>query len=913
MSEDSIAAFAVGQLSTAELHVWTVHMDTCARCRRLVSALARVEALPAHGEALVAGGQLGRFVLSRPLGRGAMGEVWAAHDLELDREVALKVLRLRAGAIGAEGAARLRREAQAMARLHHANVVAIYELGADGDRGFCAMEFIDGVTLRRWLETARSWREVVEVACAVGRGIAAAHAVGLIHRDVKPENVLIARDGRALISDFGLAKLDDVAGEVAATSAATTMGALTATGALLGTPRYMAPEQLAGYAADARSDQFSFCVMVYEALYGARPFDGATIDELVRDIQRGPPRRRGVPRGVARCLARGLAVDPEARWPSMSALGDALVRAVRVRRRWRIAAGIAVVGLAMAGVAAAVMPRVDPGAEAERRIAAAWQPARQAQLEARFLAIGGPLAAERAATTTRLLDGYRAAWQAQWLDAWSATHTRGAQSAEVLERRLACLDQLAEAMAGLVDVLLSAEASDVGEAPQSVYRLEPVASCHLDRVLARSIAPSTPAGAVAEQQLRALEAIHRAGRNKEALQRAAALIEPAIALGDPAAVARARFDLGSVQAASGRFADAEPTLRLALQDAAAARDHYLVAECWLRLLSVVGHGLHRRDDALAIEPAARAAVVQAGSDPRQLADLAKTLGLVAASRGDVATAHAQFVEARARRIAARGALDPGVAADESNLGAALIDLDRSDEAAAHLARAIEILGATLGQHHQAIAGAEHNLATIAADRKDWAAAERHARAAIEANALASGPDHPGTASNRIRLARILVPQRRFAEARAELDRAASSLARSLPPTHPSRLLFDIYRAQLEDAEGHVDAAIRLARGAVAAAHGADVPVTQRMWVMSELAALLVPRAPREALQIYGDALALYTPSENPRRGDIELLRQYGELALAQHDARAGLAWFDHAPALAARLPELRDRLHRAAR
>jgi serine/threonine protein kinase len=309
LPDDNIVAFVAGALAAADHRAAADHLDRCALCRRLVSEAAAVESDPADdaGDGEVrAGERIDRFVLTRRLGHGAMGEVWAARDQELEREVALKLLRLRGEVLGTEASARLRREAQAMARLNHPNVVAIYELGADRGRVFCAMELVDGTTLRRWLAAPRSWREVVRVAAAAGRGIAAAHAVGLVHRDIKPENVLIAADGSALISDFGLAKLADlgldayerVRGDTAA-------GEMTATGAMVGTPVYMAPEQLAGAPADARSDQFAYCVTVYEALFGHRPFAGDSVAALAEAIARGVPRRRGaVPEGVARAGRR---------------------------------------------------------------------------------------------------------------------------------------------------------------------------------------------------------------------------------------------------------------------------------------------------------------------------------------------------------------------------------------------------------------------------------------------------------------------------------------------------------------------------------------------------------------------------------------------------------------------------------
>src|SRR6185503_8094735 len=204
---------------------------------------------------------VGRFQLTRHLGRGAMGDVWAARDPELDRDVALKFLGMRAQTLSDNSGERMRREAQAMARLSHPNVVAIHELGEVDGQIFCAMQLVDGQNLRSWLRTPRTWRQIAAVMLDAGRGLAAAHRAGLVHRDVKPENILIAGDGRALVSDFGLAKLvaldregDEEPAAAADTSA---LSRMTQTGALLGTPAYMSPEQLEGGAVDARSDQFS--------------------------------------------------------------------------------------------------------------------------------------------------------------------------------------------------------------------------------------------------------------------------------------------------------------------------------------------------------------------------------------------------------------------------------------------------------------------------------------------------------------------------------------------------------------------------------------------------------------------------------------------------------------------------------
>ena len=325
------------------------------------------------------GMQLGKYRLERPLGSGGMGTVWAAHDVDLDRKVALKVLG--EGLAGDPTAqARLLREARAMARLRHANVVAVYDaLTLDG-HDVIVMELVEGTTLAQWLADApRTPAEILPVLLAAGRGLAAAHAAGMVHRDFKPHNVLVDREGRVLVTDFGLARSSELAtlsdarfspplettaagGTVslvrgdAATMAVTPRsnerGALetplTRTGTLLGTPAYMAPEQLRGEPADARADQFAFCVTAWEALTGSRPFTGATLGEIAKSIAHGAPAEASrVPKPLRAPLERGLAADPAARWPSMPPLLDALGPAPVRRRRaplWIALGALLVVG-----------------------------------------------------------------------------------------------------------------------------------------------------------------------------------------------------------------------------------------------------------------------------------------------------------------------------------------------------------------------------------------------------------------------------------------------------------------------------------------------------------------------------------------------------------------------------------------
>ena len=255
------------------------------------------------------GATLGRYVILERLGEGGMGVVYSTYDPELNRRVALKLVR-RVPGRGSTEQARLLREGQALARLSHPNVVAVYDVGVHDDRVFVAMELVEGETLRAWVARAsRTWREILGVFVQAGRGLAAAHAAGIIHRDFKPDNVLVGADGRVRVADFGLAHEEGaplvatgvVGGEVSSEGASSM--SLTARGSLVGTPRYMSPEQIGRESLDARTDQFAFCASLWEALHGSPPFGSEDLLDLYRDIRDGKfrePKRGGAPFRVGR-------------------------------------------------------------------------------------------------------------------------------------------------------------------------------------------------------------------------------------------------------------------------------------------------------------------------------------------------------------------------------------------------------------------------------------------------------------------------------------------------------------------------------------------------------------------------------------------------------------------------------------
>ncbi|HEX3766321.1 MAG TPA: protein kinase [Kofleriaceae bacterium] len=514
LDPSELADYVHGALSPREAAALERHVASCAACRTLLSLVARSDShaplawaasvsslgsLPAPPGttpvALVEGTRVGRYVLRERLGAGAMGVVFTAHDPELEREIAVKLLRSEVDpdAPRLPLTAQLLREAQAMAQLAHPNVVAVHDVGWFGDHIFIAMELVQGQTLAQWLAAApRSIAEVLAMFIAAGSGLAAAHAAGLVHRDFKPENVLVGRDGRVRVTDFGLA---DRAAPPGALAAGQERGRAAV---LAGTPFYMAPEQLSGEPVDARTDQFGFCVAIYAALTGKHP--------LRRAGARGdrPPRDR-LPAWLWRTLRRGLALDRAQRYPSMDEL---LARLSRGRRRGiQIGAAIAVVvGCGCALVAARfgdLAPAGDRGEAAadsgprcrgaERLLAGIWDVPRAGAIERAFRARGRPDAGATFTTTSLLLDQYANQWIAMRTDACERARRIGRSPDPAAELRIDCLDARRSELRELIDRLAAADDGLVEGAVVAVRALGPLGVCADDEALLlparRDVAP----------------------------------------------------------------------------------------------------------------------------------------------------------------------------------------------------------------------------------------------------------------------------------------------------------------------------------------------------------------------------------------------------------------------------------------
>ena len=479
--------------------------------------------VPSDSDALI-GTSLSRYVVLEEIGRGGMGRVLRAYDPKLQREVALK--ELRSDALGAEASARLVAEARAMAKLSHPNVVSVYDVQeSSGGSLVLVMEYVAGPTLKHWLrERGRGWSDVVQRFAQAGRGVAAAHAAGILHRDFKPANVLVAPDGTVKVTDFGLAKsaivIETMTGQAEPPSLARDEE-LTEEGVVLGTPRYMAPEQHAGEPLTPAIDQYALCVALWEALCSAPPFSGP---RMVADKRQGPPAwpKTGVPRPIVQAITRGLSPDPSERWPSVSALLEALAWDPSRRRNRALLgiAGLCALGLAGAAWQSWTSARANRCTGAPEHLAGVWDDAQRNAIEQAFLATGESYAAGTWAWVEQELDAYAETWTAMHTETCEATTVRGEQSAAVMDLRMACLQREKVELRAVTEQLADADAEVVRHAHDLAAGLRPLARCADIEALQQDVEPPLPSEAEVVDTIRTLlaesRAADRAGRYAEA-------------------------------------------------------------------------------------------------------------------------------------------------------------------------------------------------------------------------------------------------------------------------------------------------------------------------------------------------------------------------------------------------------------
>lgn len=456
------------------------------------------------GASDLSGECVGRFRLMERLGAGAMGEVYSAYDEQLDRKVAVKLVKpgVRSRADISE---RLLREAKTLARLSHPNVVQVYEAGTFRERVYVAMEFVRGVTLDTWRKEnadKASWKDVLALFIAAGEGLIAAHRAGLVHRDFKPANVLVGADGRVRVLDFGLARTETTPDDTPSPDALPLdeehglLATLTQTGSILGTPAYMSPEQWQAKKVDARSDQFSFCVALYEALYGKRPFQPQTNLQLAKltadEAYEPPPKNTPVPKRFWPILERGLAADPDKRHPDMHELLAALSwDPDKQRRSALMAVGALVVLVASIAITSLLSARreANPCRMAGQTVEGAWNGEVRDKIARAFETTKLPYAKTTWERLSSQLDAYTVALRDERVAACEATHVRKEQSAEVLNLRTICLDRRQRHLGALLGAFTQADAQLVEHAAEATAALPRVDGCQDAEALLLGVRP----------------------------------------------------------------------------------------------------------------------------------------------------------------------------------------------------------------------------------------------------------------------------------------------------------------------------------------------------------------------------------------------------------------------------------------
>ncbi len=767
--------------------------------------------LVVDAEELDEGAHLGRFRIVRHLGRGGMGAVYEAEDTLLERRVALKVV----AALSENGRTRMLSEARALAKIKHANVVQLHDVGVDEERVYLALELVRGTTLTHWLaDNDHDWGDVVVHFAAAGRGLAEAHDNGLAHGDFKPSNVLVASDGRVLVSDFGLAQSME--------SETTNSGSTSSTQKrrrIVGTPAYMAPELYRGATKNAATDQFAFCVALYEALFGRHPFGGGSWEAVARQISAGelqaPPTAGNVPRHVRRAVMRGLSHRAGQRWLSMGMLLDRITgpptRAIP-RSAWAVG-GVAVVGLTTLALARDPNPCVaDPS-----MLGGAWDDEVRVRVAASFV---GPEAERNWTQVETAIDD----WSRHWLTAHQTVcraSQDGDQTDAELDARMACLRRANRSLAALTDVLGHSDPDAVFTAMSAVAELPPPTDC-------TSAGPTGPGAPPSEGGLLGTiergQALQRIGR----LFDAQALAETALIAADDAndceASAMASLLLGRVLREQGQAVLAVERFERGVERATSCGRLDLVADTSLAMAETVAR---RGIDAAAARSwlsRARNAAAASTSGPSERSALFDARTLLTDARIAKFTGDHEAVE---RHIASALAIVPAEgdgdhAARSTSVRAMLLELraqtlvmqGRTADAEAAFSHSLEVLTEALGSRNPRLAGSLVGLARVAMMSGDRARATEHLQSALRVLNAGYGPTHPRTALVLNNLAALEAEDGDYEAARAYMLQAIQTLTAAGGQRPEDLITMRVNAATLAGNGGDHESAILEARAAL---------------------------------------------------------------------------------------------------
>jgi serine/threonine-protein kinase len=768
---------------------------------------------------VTAGERVGRYEIRGELGLGGMGVVLDGHDPDLNRRVAIKMLL--AGKRGGDAAQqRLLREAQALARLSHPNVVAVFDVGKTDAGIYVAMEYVSGPTLRHWCDRERrAPADILEVYRQAGRGLAAAHHAGLVHRDFKPSNVILGEDGRVRVLDFGLARaahLDDPDADPnndpalestpwplrkldsASRSSDRLIVPITQHGAVAGTPRYMAPEQHRGKAGP-KCDVFAFCVSLYEALYASYPFGNGEDHQrrLLAGKVEEPPEVNGVPAHIQRAILSGLAATPDAR-PTMAELLRELERD-RWRTARKVAFGVAIVAASAGAAIAFARSTKQPCDDSEARLADTWNDAARAAVHARF-----------PDSVTHMLDDYASRWAVKHREVCIATNVEHKQSEQLMDQRMACLDvrraQLAALAQGLADPKSSATVEDALAAGSSLLDLD---GCDDVEHFGPTVAlPASPKEAREVAAIRAdiAPVLTQIGLGDIAagLPKAKALAERADKTGFAPLRAQAADLVTYARLEAGDVDNIEPQLESMVVLGSQAKNDEIVATGWIELMRLRGSQEAKTKEALALKFAAEAALHRAGDPPLLMADYFNAIADIYDTAGDypdclAAEQHVLDIQKKTRgprHVLVGGAL--------INIGGTKFGMGDLDTALADFKEAQSIYEDQVGPESPRVAIALTNISQILVQKHQLTDAEPMLKRALAIKEKAFGPDHRGVGITALSLSDLYVAEKRYADALPLAERALKILTAALAPEHPHVATATTSLGQIQVRLGHWD-------------------------------------------------------------------------------------------------------------
>ena len=739
---------------------------------------------------LTEGTRIDRYQILGLIGKGGMGAVYKAYDPELDRSIAIKILSVvpQEGETASRPHARLMREAQALAKLSHQNVVSIFDVGTYQGSVYIAMEYVKGKTLRAWLkETSPTQQDIIKVLTDAGKGLQAAHTEGIIHRDYKPENVIVGERGQVKVLDFGLARAagheeptsacEDPTYESEPTSGERLLSTpLTQFGARIGTIVYMAPEHFQSEGLDEKTDQFSFCVTLFEALYGQRPFSGKTVDELGKNITRGKieiPKGSEVAKWIEDILLKGLSVSKTDRFASISDLLKALGHdPLEEKRRRRISRIRKLLVITLVGLTIALPTGVWYGLRyrtvqlcnaAEGEFVGVWDNQARASVKKAFLKTKKTFALETWQRLEAVIDHYLAAWTRMRSEVCEARLVRGTQSEELFDLRMNCLHKRTRELGALVKVFVSADASVVQKAVQASTSLTEIDMCADVKSLRAPYPPpkteelKTKVAAIREK-LTEVEAYRKTGKYKKGLALAQKLELEATTVDYRPVQAEVFYQLGELLHNTGEYRQAETTLSTAARVAGEIQDALLAAKAMVLLVGVVGYKLARYDAGAAIARDAEVMLDVAGGDKTVQAMLRNMMGNILHVQGKVEKALEYYHKSLATMEKKFGAKHLNVAKSLHNIGSILHLKGDLGKASDYYRRSLAILEKVLGPKHPTIAISLNNLGVVSMDTGKYEQSLDYHQKALAIRSQALRSEHPDVAESLSNLADLFRSQ-----------------------------------------------------------------------------------------------------------------------------------------------------------